>query len=47
MALETAVSVITLSEFALKINKLRLDIKDAPEEWQRYKDGLDGIACVP
>ena len=46
MALETVASVITLWDFALKINNLRRAVKDAPEEWQRYKDGLRGIAAV-
>jgi hypothetical protein len=46
MALETAASVITFWDFVPKINNIRLEVKDAPGECQKYRDGLRGIACV-
>ncbi len=39
-------SGITLLQFAQTIIKLRKAVKDAPEDWQRYKDKLLGLAYV-
>ncbi|KAK4243526.1 hypothetical protein C7999DRAFT_36150 [Corynascus novoguineensis] len=39
-------SGITLLELAQTIMKVRKAVKDAPEDWQRYKDKLLGLACL-
>jgi len=39
-------SVITLGEFACKMVTIRAEVKAAPAEWQRYRDGLLMVAGV-
>jgi len=45
-AIGVAASTITILDLARKINHLRVDIKNAEKDWQRYCDRLQAVACV-
>lgn len=45
-AAEAVASIVTLGDLIQKINKLRVDVRDAPEDWMRYRVGLQTIDCV-
>ncbi|KAK0717514.1 hypothetical protein B0T26DRAFT_751558 [Lasiosphaeria miniovina] len=47
MEVFSAVSgAITLLEVATRINKLCVTVKDAPNDWKRYRDGLHAVTCI-
>ncbi|KAM7198858.1 hypothetical protein V8F33_004872 [Rhypophila sp. PSN 637] len=39
-------SVITILDLAWKIKSLRVAVKDAPADWQRYCNGLQAVASI-
>lgn len=45
-ALGAIASAISIFELARKINGLRVSVKNAESDWQRYCDSLQAVACV-
>ncbi|VUC21030.1 unnamed protein product [Clonostachys rosea] len=45
-ALGGAASIITIWDLAAKITKFTNSVKDAPDTWQKYRDGLHAVACL-
>lgn len=42
----TIASAIAILELAQKINGLRVTVKQAENDWKRYCNGLQAVACV-